>query len=157
MTPRLNIFQIAPEGTKAMIGLGATLAQSGLEHSLLELVKTHASQINGCAFCVHMHVKDAVKHGETDIRLHMLNAWRESPLFTDRERAALAWTETLTLITEKGAPDAAYELVKSQFSEREIGYLTLAIGNINVWNRVQVALRAVHTVEPNDLPVAEAA
>jgi AhpD family alkylhydroperoxidase len=155
MTPRLNIFEVAPEGAKVMLELGGVLA-SNIEHSLIELIKTRASQINGCAFCIHMHVKDAVKHGETDIRLHMLNAWRESPLFTDRERAALAWTDTLTLVADKGAPDADYALVKSQFSEKEIGYLTLVVANINAWNRVQIGLRAIHAVGQSDLPIASA-
>jgi AhpD family alkylhydroperoxidase len=150
----MNILQTAPEGTKAMLALEASIERSGLEHSLLELVRLRASQINGCAFCIHMHVTDALKHGTSDMRLHLLDAWRESPLFTDRERAALTWTESLTRIAETHAPDADYALLQSQFNETEIAYLTLLIGSINVWNRVQIGLRAVHPVEE---PAAAAA
>lgn len=147
MTPRLNIFQAAPEGAKAMIAVEATIEKSGLEHSLLELVRLRTSQINGCAFCIHMHVKDALKKGESDIRIHLLDGWRESPLFTDRERAALNWTEALTRITKTHAPDADYALLQSQFDDNEIAWLTLLIGSINLWNRVQIGLRAVHPAE----------
>lgn len=147
MTPRLNIFQAAPKGARALIAVEETIAASGLEQSLLELVKVRASQMNGCAFCIHMHVKDALKHGETDMRLHLLDAWRESPLYSERERAALTWTESLTRVAAAGAPDADYELLKSQFNETEIAYLTLAIATINMWNRVQIGLRAVHAPE----------
>src|SRR5690606_22419734 len=111
---------------------------SGLEYSLLELVRTRASQINGCAFCIHMHVSDALKNGEQPMRLHLLDAWRESPLFSDRERAALGWTEALTMVAKTHAPDADYELLKSQFNDKEIGYLTLLIGQITAWNRIQI-------------------
>ncbi|MBT2134627.1 carboxymuconolactone decarboxylase family protein [Croceibacterium sp. LX-88] len=154
MTPRMNIFQVAPEGTKAMLALEASIEQSGLEHGLLELVRLRASQLNGCAFCIHMHVKDAVKNGESDMRIHMLDAWRGSPLFTDRERAALNWTESLTRISKTHAPDEDFAMLQSQFSEKEIAFLTLLIGSINVWNRVQVGLRAVHPIEE---PTAAAA
>ncbi|WP_300300214.1 carboxymuconolactone decarboxylase family protein, partial [Ferrovibrio sp.] len=147
MTPRLtNPHKLAPESIKAMMALEASFASSTLEHSLKELVKMRASQINGCAFCIHMHSTDARKHGETEMRLYMLNAWRESPLYSDRERAALAWTEALTRLAETGAPDADYELVKAQFSEAEQVQLTLLIGAINVWNRLQVGFRAAHPV-----------
>lgn len=154
MTPRLNIFQAAPASAKAMVAVEASIAASGLEHSLLELVRLRASQINGCAFCIHMHATDAVRHGERELRLQLLPAWRESPLFSDRERAALNWTETLTLVAEKRAPDADYALLQSQFSDGEIAHLTLLIGAINLWNRVQVGLRAVH---PAEAPAAAAA
>lgn len=147
MKSRMNIFQAAPEGTKGMIAVEVAIEKSGLERSLAELVKLRASQINGCAFCIYMHAKDAVKHGETDMRIHLLNAWRESPLFTDRERAALNWTETLTRIADAGAPDKDYELLKNHFNETEIAYLTLLIGAINAWNRVQIGLRWIHPVE----------
>ncbi|MBZ5709544.1 carboxymuconolactone decarboxylase family protein [Nannocystis pusilla] len=148
-TPRLqNPFKHAPEGFKAMMALEASFKSSGLEHSVIELVKLRASQINGCAFCIHMHATDARKAGETEMRLYMLNAWRESSLYTPRERAALAWTESLTRLAETGAPDADYELVKAQFNEAEQVQLTLLIGAINVWNRVQVGLRAAHPVDP---------
>jgi AhpD family alkylhydroperoxidase len=154
MTPRLNIFQAAPEGAKAMLAVEAAIGKSGLDHGLIELVKLRASQINGCAFCIHMHATDAVKLGESDMRLHLLSAWRESPVFTDRERAALNWTESLTRIAQTNAPDADYTLLKEHFNETEIGYLTLTIGAINLWNIVQIGLRAVHKV---DVPARDAA
>jgi AhpD family alkylhydroperoxidase len=144
MSPRLNLFKAAPEGSKAMLAVESATEKSGLEHGLIELVRLRASQINGCAYCIYMHVKDAVSKGESDVRIHMLDAWRESPLFTERERAALAWTETLTRIAETHAPDADYAMLKAQFNETEIAYLTLLIGSINLWNRVQIGLRAIH-------------
>jgi len=154
MTPRMNIFQIAPEGSKAMVSVEAIIDKSGLEHGLIEQVRVRASQINGCAYCIYMHVEDAVKHGESDLRIHMLDGWHHSSLFTDRERAALNWTEALTRITKTHAPDEDYALLKSQFSDTEIAYLTLLIGAINLWNRVQIGLRAIH---PVDEPQAAAA
>jgi AhpD family alkylhydroperoxidase len=147
MTPRMNIFQVAPEGAKGVLAVEAAIEKSSLEHGLVELVKLRASQINGCAFCIHMHATDAVKHGETDMRIHLLSAWHESPLFTERERAALNWTDRLTKVAEMGAPDADYALLKAHFNDTEIGHLTLLIGTINLWNRVQIGLRAVHKVE----------
>lgn len=147
MTPRMNIFQAAPDAMKAMLAVEEAVGQSGLEHSLLELVKLRASQINGCAFCIHMHATDAVKHGESAMRIHLLDAWRESPLYTDRERAALAWTESLTRVAKTGAPDADYALVKAAFDDKEIAYLTTAIAAINFWNKIQIGLRAVHPAE----------
>lgn len=144
MTPRFNAFKSAPATIKALMAVEESLAASGLEHSLLELVKMRSSQINGCAFCLHMHAADARKHGETEMRLYLLNAWRESPLFNDRERAALAWTEALTQVSTKGAPDADYALLEAQFSEEERVNLTLAIGSINLWNRLQIGAGAVH-------------
>ena len=148
MTPRVkNPFKVAPEAVKAMMALETTLHSSGLEHNLLELVKLRASQINGCAFCIHMHTTDLRGHGETEMRLYMLSAWRESSLYTDRERAALAWTEALTRIAETGAPDADYELFKAEFTEVEQVNLTFAIGTINLWNRLQVGFRQPHPAE----------
>lgn len=148
MTPRLNDpFKAAPAAIKAMMNLEAALAGCGLDHTLLELVKLRASQINGCAFCIHMHTTDLRKQGESEMRLYMLNAWRESTLYTSRERAALAWTEALTRLSETGAPDADYDLVKAEFTDAEQVNLTLAIGAINVWNRLQVGFRAPHPVE----------
>ena len=146
MTPRLNIFHAAPEGTNAMVAVEKAIEASGLEHGLLELVRLRASQINGCSFCIYMHVDDALHHGEDPMRLQMLDGWRESPLFSDRERAALAWTESLTRIAKTHAPDEDFALVRSQFSDAEIGYLTLLIGQINAWNRIQISLRAIHPV-----------
>ncbi|MEI4509223.1 carboxymuconolactone decarboxylase family protein [Sphingopyxis sp. CCNWLW253] len=147
MTPRMNIFQAAPDAMKAMLAVEASFETSGLEHGLIELVKLRASQINGCAFCIHMHVKDAVKHGENDMRIHLLSAWRHSPVFTDRERAALNWTEVLTRVAKSHAPDADFELLKAHFSDKEIAYLTVVIGAINFWNQVQIGLRMIHPAE----------
>ena len=146
MTPRMNYYAAAPKVLQAMLALTKISEESGLEHSLLELVKTRASQINGCAFCIHMHARDAIAAGETAERLLLLDAWRESPLFTDRERAALAWTESLTLIAETRAPDEDYEAVKAQFTEAELVNLTLAITTINAWNRFSVGFRSIHPV-----------
>jgi AhpD family alkylhydroperoxidase len=147
MKPRMNIFQAAPDAIKSMVAVETAIGKSGLEHGLLELVRLRASQINGCGYCIYMHVKDALKQGEADIRLHLLSAWRESPLFTARERAALNWTETLTRVAHSGAPDEDYDQLKQYFNETEIAYLTVLIGAINVWNRVQIGLRAIHPVE----------
>jgi AhpD family alkylhydroperoxidase len=144
MTTRLNGFAIAPEGIQKMVELEDILRNSGLEYSLYELVKMRASQINGCAFCLHMHSKDARAAGETEERLYLLNAWRESSFYTPRERAALAWTEALTLVAQTGAPDADYDGLKPHFSETEIVNLTLLIGLINSWNRLAVGLRSQH-------------
>lgn len=154
MTPRMNIFQTAPEAMKGMMAVEAAVTNSGLEHSLVELVKLRASQINGCAYCIHMHATDAIKSGENPMRISLLSAWRESPSFTARERAALTWTESLTRIAKTNAPDADYALLKEQFNEHEIAYLTVLIGAINFWNQVQIGLRAVH---PDVAPVAAAA
>jgi AhpD family alkylhydroperoxidase len=148
MTPRVqNPFKSAPDSLKAMMALEASIGASGLEPRLLELVRMRASQINGCAYCIHMHATAARAHGETEMRLYMLPAWRESPLYNDRERAALAWTEALTRVAETGAPDADYELIRSAFTEAEQVSLTFLIGSINLWNRMQVGFRASHPVE----------
>lgn len=147
MTPRFNAFKVAPALTKTLMGVEAAIGESGLEHGLAELVRLRASQINGCSFCIHMHVADAKAHGETELRIIMLDGWRESPLFTDRERAALAWTESLTRITKTHAPDADYALLQSQFSEGEIVALSILVGQINLWNRLQIAARVTHPVE----------
>ncbi|HEY4135308.1 MAG TPA: carboxymuconolactone decarboxylase family protein [Alphaproteobacteria bacterium] len=147
MTPRMNYYAAAPKVLKAMMELTKIPAESGLEHSLLELVKMRASQINGCAFCIHMHSRDAIAAGETAERLMLLDAWQESPLFTDRERAALAWTEALTLVSQTHAPDADFEAVKAQFSDEEIVNLTLAITTINAWNRFSIGFRSIHPVD----------
>jgi AhpD family alkylhydroperoxidase len=127
---------------KAMYGLEAPLRNSGLEPALRELVKTRASQINGCAYCIDMHTKDARAHGETEQRLYALNAWRETPFYTDRERAALEWTEQLTLVAEGGVPEDLYTRMKEHFSDAELVYLTLAVVHINGWNRLAIAFRA---------------
>ena len=147
MTPRFAPFKVAPDLIKALLGLEAAITAGGLEASLAELVKVRASQINGCAVCLHMHVTEALAHGETDMRIFLLDAWRDSPLYTDRERAALAWTEALTLIADTGASDDDYERAESQFSESELVNLTVMIGAINTWNRLQIAARAVHPMK----------
>ncbi|MGY4311966.1 carboxymuconolactone decarboxylase family protein [Bradyrhizobium sp. JR3.5] len=143
MKARMNFYQAAPESIKALTAVETQIQSSGLEQSLIELVRTRASQINGCAFCINMHTQDARKHGETEQRLYLLNAWREAPLYTDRERAALAWTEAVTLITETHAPDDVYEELRKHFSEAETVNLTILIGTINAWNRLAISLRAV--------------
>ena len=147
MTPRLDPFVVAPKMMQAMREMENTTRNSGLEHSLIELVKTRASQINGCAYCIHMHTRDARAHGETEERLYLLDAWRESPLYSERERAALGWTEALTLIAETHAPDSAYEAVKAHFTDEEIVKLTLLITTINAWNRIAIGFRKVHPVD----------
>jgi AhpD family alkylhydroperoxidase len=146
MKPRMNYYQAAPETIKALVAVEDQIKASGLELSLIELVKTRASQINGCAFCIYMHTTDARKNGETEQRLYLLDAWRESPLYTERERAALAWTEALTLISQTHAPDDVYEAMRAQFSEAEAVNLTVLIGAINAWNRVAIGFRSVHPV-----------
>jgi AhpD family alkylhydroperoxidase len=147
MTPRLNFRDVAPDTLEAMLDLESRVRASGLEPSLIELVKTRASQINGCAYCIHMHTRDARARGETEERLYLLAAWRESPLYTPRERAALTWTESLTRLAETGAPDADYEAARAEFSPEEMAKLTLLIVAINGWNRFAVGFRAVHPVE----------
>ncbi|WBU30983.1 carboxymuconolactone decarboxylase family protein [Rhodopseudomonas palustris] len=144
MTPRLNPAAAAPDAYKAMVALEKYIQGSGLEPSLIELVKMRASQINGCAFCLDMHSKDARARGESEQRLYLLNAWRESPLYTNRERAALGWTEALTLVAQTQAPDQDYAAVKSHFSDAEQVNLTLLIGAINTWNRIAIGFRLLH-------------
>lgn len=147
MKPRMNFYQAAPETIKALVAVESQITASGLEQSLIELVKTRASQINGCAYCINMHTEDARKHGETEQRLYLLNAWRESPLYSERERAALAWTEALTLVSATHAPDADYEAARAQFTDSELVNLTTLIGAINAWNRIAIGFRAVHPVK----------
>jgi AhpD family alkylhydroperoxidase len=139
----MDYMKTAPDGYKAMSALESYVRQCGLEHSLLELVKTRASQINGCAFCLDMHTKDARAAGETEQRLYTLSAWRETPFFSDRERAALAWTEAVTRVADTHVPDDVFELVSKHFSDKELADLTLAIVTINGWNRLAIAFRKV--------------
>jgi len=146
MKPRMNFFQAAPETVNALMALENQVTSSGLEQSLIELVKTRASQINGCAYCINMHTQDARKHGETEQRLYLLNAWQESPVYTDRERAALAWTDAVTRISETHAPDDVYQQVRAQFSEAETVNLTMLIATINAWNRLAISFRAMPPV-----------
>lgn len=149
MKERLNYSKVAPEAIKAMRELEKYVHDSGLERSLYELVKTRASQINGCAYCIDMHTKDARKAGETEQRLYALNAWRETPFYTQQERAALAWTEALTLISENDVPDSLYESARKHFDEREMVALTMAIVAINGWNRLAIGFRTIPgTYEP---------
>ncbi|UWZ82030.1 carboxymuconolactone decarboxylase family protein [Occallatibacter riparius] len=143
MHSRLDIHKVAPQAYRAMAALETYVRNSGLEPGLLKLVKLRASQINGCAFCIDMHTKDARADGETEQRIYALNAWRETPFFTDRERAALAWAEALTLISETRAPDDVYEETRQRFSELELVNLTMAIVAINGWNRICVGFRTI--------------
>jgi len=143
MKERLNYAKVSPDALKAMRELEKYVAASGLERSLYELVKTRASQINGCAYCLDMHTKDARKAGETEQRLYALSAWRETPFFTDRERAALEWTEALTLISKNDAPDSLYDSVRKYFDEKEMVALSMAIVAINGWNRLAICFRSV--------------
>jgi AhpD family alkylhydroperoxidase len=147
MKPRMNFYQAAPETVNALLALENQVKSSGLEQSLIELVKTRASHINGCAYCIDMHTQDARKHGETEQRLYLLNAWRESPVYSERERAALAWTDAVTLISETHAPDDIYQQVRAQFSEAETVNLTMLIATINAWNRLAISFRAVPQVK----------
>lgn len=142
MAERLNYAKAFPEGIHGMLNLGKVIGSSGLDPSLLELVKTRASQMNGCAYCIDMHTKDARAAGETEQRLFALSAWRETPFFTSRERAALAWTEALTNIQQGHAPDDVYEQARREFDEPQLVRLTLAITQINTWNRIAIAFRA---------------
>jgi AhpD family alkylhydroperoxidase len=137
-TSRVNYAQVAPHAFKALLGLEKAMGESSLDKSLHELIKIRASQLNACAYCIDLHTRDAIKLGETPRRIFALSAWHETPFFTDRERAALLWTETLTLLAEKGAPEAIYNQVAEHFSERELADLTFAIATINAWNRFGV-------------------
>src|SRR5579883_2861934 len=143
MEPRIDLAKAAPGARAAMYGLEKYVRKSGLETKLLELVRMRASQINGCAYCLDMHSKDARAEGETEQRLYALNAWRETPFYTDRERAALEWTEAVTLVSRDQVPDDVYERVRKQFSEAELVMLTLAVVAINGWNRLAISFRAV--------------
>jgi AhpD family alkylhydroperoxidase len=144
MKQRLNYMEAGEGAARAMFGMSAYLAKTGLEPSLLHLLEFRVSQINGCAYCLDMHSKDLRAGGETEQRLYLLDAWRESPFYTERERAALAWAEAVTLITGGHVPDEVYELARAQFSEEELVNLTLAVVTINGWNRLNIAFR----VEP---------
>lgn len=153
MEPRINVPKVAPLAIHALLGVEKYLHESGLEESLLHMIKLRASQINGCAYCIDMHWKDAKAVGESDQRLYMLDAWHESDYYSERERAALAWTEALTKITEGHVPDEVFEQARAQFSEKELADLSLAIANINSWNRLNIALRTVAgTYQPGKQP-----
>jgi AhpD family alkylhydroperoxidase len=151
MHRRLNPYAVAPEGVKALLGVENYLQACGLDHKLIALVHTRVSQINGCAYCLHMHTEEARKLGESDMRLHLLDAWHESHLYSPRERAALAWAEALTNIAATHAPDDVYEEARAQFSEKELADLSIVIAMINAWNRLAIGVRSLH---PADLPKA---
>lgn len=141
MQPRADFYTASPDAMKAMMALENAVSKLSLEKSLLELVKLRSSQINGCAFCIDMHTADAIKDGETPRRLFAVTAWREAPFFSERERAALLWTESLTQLSLTHAPDEDYEVVAAQFSPKELVDLTVAINTINGWNRLAVGFR----------------
>ena len=143
MNQRLNYFEQSPELARKLIQFSRLAEIISLGETLLDLVNIGASQLNGCAFCLDMHYKEAKIHGENELRLYQVAIWRESPLFSDRERAALEWTEAVTKLSGEGISDAIYEKVGSQFSEAEISELTFAIGLINIWNRLNISFRTV--------------
>jgi AhpD family alkylhydroperoxidase len=156
MNQRIDFTRVSPAVMKAMYGMQSTVDHSGLEHSLIELLKLRASQINGCGYCIDMHTKDALASGETAQRLVLLDAWREAPFYTARERAALLWCETLTLIAERGAPDDAYDEVRKEFTDEEIVNLSLAIVTINGWNRFCIGLGVeVGSYEPGKVKMTK--
>ena len=142
MKPRIDVMKFSGGAMEALLGLERYIAQCGLERSLIHLIKLRASQMNGCAYCIDMHWKDARALGESEQRLYGLDAWHESPYYSDRERAALAWTEAVTFIAQGHAADEAFELVRAQFSEKEVADLTFAIATINAWNRLATSLRS---------------
>jgi AhpD family alkylhydroperoxidase len=142
MQPRIDPYKHAPAAAKILLDLEHYLKNCGLEPSLLDLVKMRSSQINGCAYCIDMHSKDARAAGETEQRLYELDAWRETPFYTDRERAALAWTEAVTLVSQTHVPDDVYNEARAHFSEQELVNLTVAVATINVWNRLAISFRA---------------
>ena len=143
MQPRIDYGKVDPAAVRTLLGVEQYVHHCGLEESLLDLVKIRASQINGCAYCLDMHTIDARVSGETEQRLFNLDVWREAPFYSDRERAALAWAEAVTLLTEGHVPDEVYEQVQQQFSEQEIVSLTMAIIAINGWNRINVSMRTL--------------
>jgi AhpD family alkylhydroperoxidase len=143
MEARFNGMKTAPGAYGAMLGLEKYLQECGLEHGLLHLIKLRASQVNGCAYCLDMHWKDLRAIGEQEQRMYSLAAWRECPYYTERERAALAWTEAVTLITAGHVPDSVYAEVRAHFSEKETCDLTLAVATINAWNRLAISSRTV--------------
>lgn len=147
MTERLNPFTANPAAMQALLEAGKVAHGPALDAKLKELVQVRASQINGCAYCLHYHIADARKAGETEDRLHLLSAWRESKLYSDRERAALAWTEALTRIAETGTPDEDYAALRAHFAPAEQVQLSLLIGLVNAWNRMNIGFGAVHPIE----------
>lgn len=147
MEQRLKYQSYAPELMKQVYALNKAVEECGLEKSLLHLIKLRASQINGCSFCVNMHSHEALRDGDTQQRVLLVSAWKESPLFTERERAAFAYTEAVTKIADAGVPNALWEATRQHFSEEEITKLTVAIGMINIWNRICVSFHVIHPVD----------
>jgi AhpD family alkylhydroperoxidase len=147
MTPRINFYKAVPDAVKPLLALENYVQNCGLERRLIHLVKIRASQINGCAYCIHMHTHEARADGETEARIYLLDAWRESPLYSARERAALAWTESVTLVSQTHVPDAVYDEVRAAFDEAELVKLTVLVATINSWNRIAISLRSVHPVK----------
>ena len=147
MEQRIKYQAYAPELMKQVYALNKAVDECGLETSLLHLVKLRASQINGCSFCVNMHSHEALQDGDSQQRVIMVSAWKESPVFSERERAAFAYTDAVTLISKDGVPDALYEATRQHFSEEELTKLTVAIGMINIWNRICVSFHVIHPVD----------
>jgi AhpD family alkylhydroperoxidase len=143
MQSRLDFYKASPTGTRAMMALEKAVSECGLEKPLMELVRLRASQINGCAFCVDMHTTDARKGGETERRLASVVVWREAPFFSERERAALEWTEALTLVAQTHVPDAVWDAVRPHFTDQELADLTMLVVAINGWNRISVGFRKI--------------
>ncbi len=152
MQQRLNPYRAAPDAMKSLAAIQDYLETSGIERPLIELVKIRASQINGCAYCIHLHTRQARARGERGERLYLLAAWRDSPLYSERERAALAWAEAVTLVAQTHVPDAVFEEVKQHFNEAELVQLTLAIATINAWNRISISFRSIHPVKASPAP-----
>lgn len=157
MKQRIDYFKTAPEGAGILVKLEGYIRESGLEPDLIELVKLRASQLNGCAYCIDMHTKDARSHGESEQRLYGISAWREAPFYSPRERAALAWAEEITLISHNQVPDQVYAEVRQFFSQRELVDLTFAIIAINSWNRLAISFRSVAGSYQPEHPVAKKA
>jgi AhpD family alkylhydroperoxidase len=147
MTQRLNPFTVSPDGYAALLGVEKYIQTCGLDHKLIALVKTRVSQINGCAYCLHMYTEEARKLGESEARLYLLNAWRESNLYSAREKASLAWAEALTHIAATHAPDEVYDDARRHFSEKELADLSIAIAMINAWNRLVIGARSIHPAD----------
>ncbi len=152
MSPRLDYWKTAPQIASAVLALNTAVENSGLDRGLLHLIKLRASQINGCAFCIDMHTREARADGDSEQRLYLVSAWQDSPLFSEREKAALAWTESLTRIADSAPGDALYDRVSAVFDPQEVVNLTVAIGVINVWNRLAISFRT-----PHPMPDAQAA
>jgi AhpD family alkylhydroperoxidase len=147
MHPRFNFTKASPEAYKAVLGLENYVQNSGLERRFIHLIKLRASQINGCAYCVDMHVKESRHDGLSEQWINLMSVWRESPVYDDKERALLGWVDAVTRLADTGAPDDAYQALAAQFSEKEITDITVAIGAINVWNRLAVGARTPHPID----------